>query len=212
MQINMTTFAGRSRHYIHDSLQSLLASDWAETQALLNLIVGSEDESHVQQYAGHPSIRIIPWDAEPLESMRLNCTLNKIRALRCGDDNTTLTCEDDVRFPPHWFAALQQAAAELAGEKYILSLFAARDLLAKAPLVAGKLWIKQYPTETLQGAQALFYPTKSLRDGAVDYLRENLRKGCGDDLIGRYARAEAALYATKDPLVRNIGQVSCFHS
>ena len=60
MQINMTTFAGRTRHYIHETLQSLLASDWRETNRPVNLIMGSADESHLREYAAHPSVRIVP--------------------------------------------------------------------------------------------------------------------------------------------------------
>src|SRR5262249_51030595 len=103
MQINMTTFAGRTRHYLHETLQSLFSSDWPETNQPVNLILGSADESHVREYAEHPSVRIIPWDGETRDSMRLNCTLNKIRALRCGDGESTLICEDDILFPPNWF-------------------------------------------------------------------------------------------------------------
>lgn len=211
MQINMTTFAGRTRHYIHATLQSLFSSDWRETNRPVNLIMGSADESHVREYAAHPSIRIVPWDLETNDSLRQNCTLNKIRALRCGDDEATLICEDDILFPPNWFSALKLATAEMGDEEYILSLSAAQPDLEKARLVPGKRWVKRYPTFVLQGAQALFYPTKALRNNVADFLQENLTRSSGDDLIGRYARAHAALYATKEVLVENIGWISCFH-
>lgn len=211
MQVNMTTFAGRSRHYIRETLQSLLSSDWRETNLPVNLIMGSADESHIQEYAGHPSIRIVPWDVETNAVLRWNCTLNKIRALRYGDDVPTLICEDDIRFPPNWFAALKEATAEMGDEEYILSLFAAKPALEKARLLTGKRWVKRYPTFVLQGAQALFYPTNALRNKVADFLQENLTRCNGDELIGRYARAHAALYATKDILVENLGYISCFH-
>ena len=210
MQINMTTFAGRTHHYIHETLNSLLSSDWAATNRPVNLIVGSADESHVRAYAAHPSVRIVPWNVESNAILRWNCTLNKIRALRCGQDEPTLICEDDILFPPHWFSALKQATAELGDEEYILSLFAAKPDLEKARLLAGKRWVKRYPTFVLQGAQALFYPTKALRNKVADFLQAHLTRQNGDELIGRYARAHAALYATKDVLVENIGFTSCF--
>ena len=211
MQINMTTFAGRSHRYVHQTLESLLASDWRETNLPVNLIMGSADESHVREYAAHPSIRIVPWDVESNEHLRWNCTLNKIRALRWGDDQPTLICEDDILFPPNWFSAVKLATAEMGDEEYILSLLAAKPELEKARFVAGKRFIKRYPTFVLQGAQALFYPTKALRNKVADFLQENLIRFNGDELIGRYARAHAALYATKDVLVENIGFISCFH-
>ena len=210
MQINMTTFAARKTHYIDESLQTLFASEWASTGATLNLILGSEDDSHVRRYADHPLVRLVPWDAETNPSLRLNCTLNKIRALRWGDDESTLIVEDDVAFPRGWLARLERARAELTGQ-YVLSLFAAVDLLETANLVEGKQWIKEYPTPALQGAQALYYPSRAMRAEVAAYLAANLRQGCGDDLIGRCAKASAALYATRDPLIENIGAISCFH-
>jgi hypothetical protein len=211
MQINMTTFAGRARHYIHETLQSLFSSDWRETNLPVNLIMGSADESHVREYAAHPSARIVPWDVETNRRLRLNCTLNKIRALRWGDEGATLICEDDILFPPNWFSALKLVTAEMGDEEYILSLFAAKPDLEKARLVTGKRLVKRYPTYILQGAQALFYPTKALRNKVADFLQENLTRSQGDELIGRYARAHGALYATKEVLVENIGGISCFH-
>ena len=211
MQINMTTFAGRAQHYIHETLQSLFASDWRETNLPVNLIMGSADESHVREYAAHPSVRIVPWDVETIPTMRSNCTLNKIRALRYGADTATLICEDDILFSPNWFSALKLTTAEMGDEEYILSLFAAEEELEKARLVTGTCRIKRYPTFVLQGAQALFYPTRALRNKVADFLQENLTRGQGDELIGRYARAHAALYATKEILVDNIGLISCFH-
>ena len=210
MQINMTTFAGRTRHYIHQTLQSLFSSDWRETNRPVNLIMGSADESHIRDYAGHPSIRTVPWDVETNPILRWNCTLNKIRALRCGDDGPMLICEDDILFPPNWFSQLKLATAEMGDEEYILSLSAAKPALEKARLVTGKRLVKRYPTYVLQGAQALFYPTQALRNNVADFLQENLTRANGDELIGRYARAHAVLYATKDVLVENVGFTSCF--
>jgi len=210
MQINMTTFAARRCHYIHETLQSLLSSDWRATNLPVNLIMGSADESHVREYAAHPSIRIVPWDVETNKSLRLNCTLNKIRALRWGDEGATLICEDDILFPPNWFSALKLATAEMDDEEYILSLSAAKPDLEKARLVTGKRLVKRYPTYILQGAQALFYPTKALRNKVAEFLQEKLTRSAGDELIGRYARAYAALYASKEVLVEHIGSISCF--
>src|SRR5690242_5796329 len=123
MQINMTTFAGRTRHYLQETLQSLFSSDWRETNLPVHLIMGSADESYLREYAGHPLIRVVPWDVETNGILRWNCTLNKIRALRWGDDEPTLICEDDLQFPSNWFSALKQATAEMGDEEYILSLF-----------------------------------------------------------------------------------------
>src|SRR5215470_13553318 len=208
MQINMTTFAGRRCHYIHETLQSLFASDWRETNLPVNLIMGSADESHVREYTAHPSVRIVPWDAETNHILRWNCTLNKIRALRYGADTVTLICEDDILFSPNWLSALKLATAEMDDEEYILSLFAAEAELENARLVAGKRRVKRYPTFFLQGSQALFYPTQTLRNKVADFLQENLTRGNGDELIGKYARAHAELYATKEILVDNIGLIS----
>jgi hypothetical protein len=211
MQINITTFAGRKRHYIHETLQSLFCSDWRDANVPVNLIMGSGDETHVQEYVAHPSIRIVPWDAMSLPNLRQNCTLNKIRALQFGDDDETLICEDDILFLPTWLSSLKLATAELGDAEYVLSLFAGKELVEQASLVEGKSLIKHYPTPPLQGAQAIYYPTKTLRAKVAAFLRDNLRRSSGDHLIGRYARTQAVLYITRELLVDHIGAISCFH-
>lgn len=210
MQINMTTFAGRRVPYLHRTLKSLFESDWATEDAQLNLILGSEDDSHVREYAGDPRIHIVPWDVESIPNLRRNCTLNKIRALRAGEGESLLICEDDIDFKPGWFALLQRTAAELAGADYVLSLFAAAEKLQRAPMLEGTALIRHYPTGALQGAQALYYPNRALREKVASYLEENLIMACGDELIGICARSQAALYSTKEVLIRHIGATSCF--
>jgi hypothetical protein len=210
MQINITTFAARKRHYIHETLHSLFESDWRGAHIPVNLIVGSEDESHVREYAAHPSIQIVPWDVPTWPTLRSNCTLNKIRALQFGDDDETLICEDDVLFLPNWLSSLTLARTELGNEEYVLSLFAAQPLLENAGFLPGKNCVKRYPTKVLQGAQALFYPSKAMREKVAEFLKVYLRRAAGDELIGMYARKYAALYATREALVTHIGAISCF--
>ncbi len=86
MQINMTTFAARPRHYIDQALESLLMTAPRDANLSISLILGSEDQSHIQKYLNHPAIRIVPWDMETHPQIAgVNCTLNKIRALRHGE-------------------------------------------------------------------------------------------------------------------------------
>ena len=47
MNINMITMM-RTPEYVHDTLQSLFASDWED--GVVNLIVGSSDDAYVQPY------------------------------------------------------------------------------------------------------------------------------------------------------------------
>lgn len=211
MQLNMTTFAGRKTQYIEETFRTLLQSEWRDSGIQLNLILGSDDDSHVRKFADHPLVNIVRWDLEPDPNLRWNCTLNKIRALRWGEDEATLICEDDVVFALDWLSALREAAAELGDERYVLSLFAAPDQLERQPLLEGKRWIKRYPGEVLQGAQALYYPSRAIRLEAAAYLSRNLRQACGDELLGRYARSSNALYATREVIVDHVGQISCFH-
>ena len=211
MQINMTTFARRKTQYVDETFRTLFESGWPDSGIRLNLILGSDDDSHVRKFADHPLVHIVPWDIEPDPNRRWNCTLNKIRALRWGEDESTLICEDDVSFTVDWLSAVREAVAELGDERYVLSLFAAQDQLEREPLLEGKCWIKRYPGKALQGAQALYYPSRAIRLEAADYLSQNLRRACGDDLIGRYARSANALYVTREVIVDHVGQVSCFH-
>ena len=211
MQLNITTFAGRKEQYIDEMFRTLLQSEWRDSDIRLNLILGSDDDSHVRKLADHPLVHIVPWDLESKASLRMNCTLNKIRALCWGQDEQTLICEDDVAFGLDWLSALREAVAELGDERYVLSLFAPHDELEREPILEGKRWIKRYPGPVLQGAQALYYPSRTVRLAAAAYLNQHRRAGCGDDLIGRYARSSHQLYATREVLVEHIGAVSSFH-
>ena len=211
MQLNMTTFAGRKTQYIDETFRTLRQSDWRDSGIRLNLFLGSDDDSHVLKLADHPLVNIVRWDLEPDPNLRWNCTLNKIRALRWGEDEASLICEDDVAFGLDWLSALREAVAELGDERYVLSLFAAPQELEREPLVEGKRSIKRYPGPVLQGAQAVYYSSREVRLGAASYLSRNLRQACGDELIGRYALATNALYATREVIVDHVGQISCFH-
>src|SRR5580704_7806435 len=126
MQINMTTFAARPRHYIDQTLESLLMTAPRDANLSISLIMGSEDRSHIQKYLNHPAIQIVPWDMQTHPRLRVNCTLNKIRALRHGEEDPMLICEDDVLFNPDWFETLINAAHEMGREEYILSLSVSR--------------------------------------------------------------------------------------
>jgi hypothetical protein len=110
-----------------------------------------------------------------------------------------------------WLSVLREAVAELGDQPYVLSLFAAPEHLQREPLLEGKRWIKRYPGEVLQGAQALFYPSRAIRLEAAAYLSRNLRRACGDELLGRYALSSNALYATREVIIDHVGQVSSFH-
>jgi hypothetical protein len=210
MQINMTTFGGRKIHYVQHTIDSLLDSEWIDTKDKLNLIVGSPDEAYLEDFVGHPSINIVHWDVETNPNMRWNCTLNKIRALRYGDDREMLICEDDIKFPHSWLSELREIITDIDVKDYVLSLCVEERALQKARFVPGKKWIKRYPFPALQGAQALYYPSKDLRTKVAYYLKDHMTKACGDELIGRYALIKAALYASDHQLVENIGAVSCF--
>lgn len=211
MQINMTTFGRRKIQYVDETMRSLFDSDWRDAGVPVNLILGSEDEAHVRKFTSNPLVRIVPWDLETHPVLRSNCTLNKIRALSWGDDESTLIVEDDILFKPTWYSELRRAVAELGDQDYVLSLFADKPLLEQASLVDGKTWIKHYPMMDLQGAQAVYYPRREVRVMVAAYLRDHIGKACGDVLIGRCAKQRAALYATEDVLVDHIGQVSTFH-
>ncbi|MBV9404485.1 MAG: hypothetical protein JO211_04015 [Acidobacteriaceae bacterium] len=100
----------------------------------------------------------------------------------------------------------------MGDEDYVLTLSAKPEDQKVAHPLKGKHFVTKYPNFVLCGAQAIYYPTKALRNQAADYLTRYLTRGCGDDLIGRFARSYAALYATTQPLVSHIGAISCFEA
>jgi hypothetical protein len=205
MIINMTTFAGRKKHYIDRTLESLFKSDGRDLP--LNLIVGSSDTSHIERY--REVANIVPWDlaaqAQEREGkLRRNCNVNAIRALEYGDDDYCLCCEDDISFDKHWFSQLMLTIVEIEREEYLLNL--GQGSSPKFPH-------RRYATHTnsfLCGAQGIFYPSKPFRNVVAEYLRRNATRSLNDALIGEYAKQYAALYNTIPVLVKHIGLVSSF--
>jgi hypothetical protein len=203
--INMTTLAARKEHYIDRTIESLLQSDGRDLP--LNIIAGSFDSSHIQRYK--EVANIVAWDEEAQSQaiegrLRRNCTVNAIRALAYGEDDHCLCCEDDVHFDKHWYSQLMLTVAEIYNEEYVLNLAQPGD---SSPG-------KRYAIDTrvhMVGAQGIFYPSKSLRNAVTKYVRNNIRKGMNDTLIGKFAKLHAVLYRTTPPLIAHIGQVSCFH-
>lgn len=205
MMINMTTFAGRSKHYIDLTLESLAQSDGRDIP--LNLILGSKDTSHVERYRGVANI--VLWDqyAQWLSregTMRRNCSVNAIRALKYGDDDYCLCCEDDILFHNNWFSELMLTVAGIGRKDYVLNLGqrGARSSDGRYATHAGAY---------MCGAQGIFYPRKSLRGAVASYLERNITRGTNDMLVGEYAKRHATLYNTIPALVEHIGHVSCFH-
>jgi hypothetical protein len=204
MIINMTTISKRKVHYIDQTLESLFCSDGRDLP--VNLIVGSFDSSHVEQYENVATI--VRWDQAAQWSSREgnprhNCNLNAIRALKHGDDDYCVTCEDDIVFAKDWYHALLGTIAEIESRDFVLNLGQKSD----------QTWRKRYAVHTqlyLCGAQAIFYPNKVLRSRIATYLEENMRAGMNDHLVGQYAKRFAALYNTTPPLVGHIGKVSSF--
>jgi len=215
MIINMTTFAGRKEHYIGQTLESLFQSDGRDIP--LNLILGSSDTSHVEQYRNRANI--VLWDRETearaqkgraryrrsVDRLRHNCTVNAIRALKYGDDDYCLCCEDDIIFDVRWFSQLMLVIEQIGNESYVLNLGQDDDQLLEL----------RYITHTqpyLCGAQGIFYSHKRLRIAVAEYVERNARKGMNDELIGVYAKRYAALYNACPALVRHIGEISSFHT
>ena len=163
MIINMTTVASRPKHYIDRTLESLFQSDGRDIP--LNLILGSSDTSHVEQYRNVANV--VAWDEEAESqarrgNLRRNCNVNAIRALRYGDDDYCLCCEDDVIFDANWFSQLMLTVAEIDRQEYVLNLGQRGD---RSPG-------KRYATHTqryLCGAQGIFYPSKRLRNAVAKY-------------------------------------------
>ena len=205
MIINMTTFAGRRTHYIHQTLESLFESDGRDIP--LNLIMGSRDTGHIERY--RKVANIVLWDQAAQSqaregNLRYNCNLNAIRALNYGDDDHCLCCEDDITFNQQWFSQLMLTIAEIDRKEYVLNLGQRRDYSPDKRYVI-------FTRPDLTGAQAIFYPGKTVRYAVAEYARQNIKRATIDNLIGEYAKQYAVLYSTSPALIVHIGQVSSFH-
>jgi hypothetical protein len=206
MIINMTTISKRKVHYIDRTLESLFRSDGRDLP--VNLIVGSFDSSYLDKYQN--MVHLVPWDQAAQwfsreGRPRHNCNVNAIRALKHGDDDYCLTCEDDIVFATDWYNQLLETIAEIESRDYVLNLGQECDQSVD----------KRYALHTqpyLCGAQGIFYPSKVLRNRIASYLENNMHRGMNDALVGQYAKRYSALYNTTPPLVAHIGEVSSFHS
>jgi glycosyltransferase involved in cell wall biosynthesis len=204
MIINMTTIAIRSKHYVDRTLASLFDSDGRDIP--VNLILGSKDTSHIEQYKNVANI--VPWDREAHfmskeNNLRHNCSVNAIRALKYGDDDYCVTCEDDISFARDWYSRLMETIAEIERKDYVLNLGQGSDQPSEKRY-------EEHSGKFLCGAQGIFYPSKPLRERVADYLQRHLSHGLNDMLVGKYAKEFAALYNTMPALVFHIGAVSSF--
>jgi hypothetical protein len=209
MIINMTTIAIRQVQYIGKTLQSLFESDGRDVP--VNLILGSTDTSHVEPYRKLVANLVI-WDQEARflsqeGNLRHNCSVNALRALKYGDDDFCLTCEDDIRFARNWLSELTATVAQIDRKDYLLNL--GQTSVKTSDLSPDKRYLP-HSGKYLCGAQGLFYPNKSFRQRVADYLQRNLSKGLNDMLVGKYAKEHAVLYCTTPPLVFHKGGVSSF--
>lgn len=204
MIINVTTIAVRTEHYIHRTLDSLARSDVRDIP--LNLILGSRDSSHVEQYRNIANI--VSWSQKPQflareGDLRRNCTVNAIRALMHGDDERCLTCEDDVFFQKTWYGQLMDTVAEIECKDYILNL-------AFGSIEPSDHRYQVHAPTYLYGAQGLFYPNRRLRHAVGAYVERNIWRGLNDMLVGKYAKKYAVLYNTGPALIWHIGGRSSF--
>jgi len=123
MIINMTTYAARKTHYIDKTFDYLYKSDGRDIP--VNLILGSYDTSHIDKYRG--LVNLVPWDESAQRdtiggSLRRSCSVNAVRALRYGDDEFCLCCEDDIGFKPDWYSQLKLTIEQIEQKEYILNL------------------------------------------------------------------------------------------
>jgi hypothetical protein len=209
MIINMTTIAIRPVQYIGETLESLFESDGRDVP--VNLILGSADTSHIEPYRKLVANLVI-WDQEARflsreANPRRNCSVNALRALRYGDDDFCLTCEDDIGFAKNWLSELTATVAQIDRKDYALNL--GQTSVNTSDLSPDKRYLPHFG-QYLCGAQGIFYPNKAFRHRVADYLQNKLSSGLNDMLVGKYAKEHAALFCTTPPLVFHKGQVSSF--
>lgn len=209
MNINMITIS-RPPHYIHQTLESLLASRW---DGVVNLVVGQTEKSYLDPYAGSERIKILPWlpqTEDPLlgEAVRLRaardrgdtdlhdgCLLAKIVALSLP---WGVFCEDDIAFDPDWARKLAEAQESLDGVYAIdLAHGTATLQLRELPLV---------------GSQALFFSSEEHQHRCARFLIDKFPSGESSDvLMGQYTHLDGGrLYALW--LITHMGWISCFHT
>ncbi len=204
MQINITTIARRPQ-YLATTLKNLLGSDWKDQRCPVNIVLGSDDSSHVpKEYLADPTFTVVPWKMTSTGKPRQDCSLTHVSALQYGDGPTVIL-EDDVCFNQDWMASLLRTIKAIPREDYVLCLSQGRY---KGVDLGG--YSERASTSLLTGAQGIFYSTKAVREAVADHVMEKITRKCTDHLIGEIADQRFKLFLTGDVLIRHIGQCSCF--
>jgi len=200
MILNIITINRPGKDYLHKTIESLYASDWHDTP--VHLIVGNEDESHVEAY--QQCFNVVKWDKET-KRPQVDFCLNYIRALRHQPDDDVVICEDDIEFGKTWLARLSQAVGEIPFSRYVLSLYSANDL-SNPSLRRGQHY-RLYPSWYFYGTQAIYYPA-GVRLEIAKYIEDNIERKPGDVLIGEWCVKHRCLYSAQGSLVQHVGVCS----
>jgi hypothetical protein len=207
VNINILTCRRCNADYLPNTLDSLKRSDWSATTLLINLVLGSPDESSIEPYRGDDRLRIVPWQMPTPRDLRVAFNLNHARALRLGAaDRDCIILEDDIAARSDWLARSALAVAEIEAcedRPFILALYYPFDRYAPA---TGKYAAPYQPT-SFYGTQGMYY-TAAVREPLAAYMTDpaNISRLGGDLLIGEWAAAHASLYTTRPSLLQHCGR------
>lgn len=200
MRINLITINRSPNNYIHATLDSLRKSDWKDSGCTVALCAGSDET----EYLKNTEFDIIPWREEKPQNPRIGFCMNYVRALRHGFGDVVVL-EDDLAFCPSWMFHLNNAIQEIKLDRYILTLYSARDL-SPAPLNRGEHY-RSYFAPSFFGTQAMYYP-ESVRYELADFIYSNRTRSPGDLLIAEWAHTNNCLYSLQGSVVQHMGVVT----
>ena len=204
MQINITTIARRPQ-YLATTLKNLLGSDWKDQRCPVNIVLGSDDSSHVpKEYLADPTFTVVPWKMTSTGKPRQDCSLTHVSALRYGDGPTVIL-EDDVCFTQDWMASLLRTHQSHPTGR-LRSLPQPGSLQGRGPW---RLFRESEHIPVDRGAGNFLLDQGSERGGGGPRDGKNHEEMHGPP-DWRDRRPRFKLFLTGEVLIRHIGQCSCF--
>jgi hypothetical protein len=204
MNLHITTTDLKNRPYIHDTMKSLLQSNFS--QPIVLFICGKPN--YLEQYHNLPNITFVPWTTLHTRP-RMDCKMNGVKALLYNNTGPVLICEDDVLFVQDWQNKLNKIIKQIPEADYVLDIGKlgvnghSNNIPYKNEIPWGKVG------SGLQGSWGMYYSSQKVRD-KVGHDLEKRNDGCNDVIIGKIAKENFCLYVSRERLIEHIGALSTF--
>jgi hypothetical protein len=209
----------REPAYIHRTLASLfLSGPEAHDFTPVHLMVGSEDDGYLGDYAHSDAVHVHPLPREEWRTIsdwgpHIRCCHNYHRCLTLPLDGSRglIVCEEDLIFQngffPRLVATIDEIEAKAGVEEYALAAYACYDFRDSREEPNGELFAP-YDVEGFYGTQCVYYPRKVVPKLAELVLSKGVERYTEpvDLLVKKAYREFEGFFACRTSLVQHIGE------